>query len=94
MPATNETIDSTPNPQAVTVVMAVIRAVLIALGAVGVTVSLDSNTAMLLASAIVTIGGVVWQLWEQWRQARMRHDAAVASAKGAKAIQHRDYSNA
>lgn len=88
----NLTIDSTPNPQAIVVIMAVLRALIVILGAAGVmTAQYTDAQLMPLAGALAVIGGLGWQVYEQFRQARMRHDAAVASAKGATAVQHVDY---
>lgn len=92
MPARNFTIDASATPQMVSVIMAVLRALLIILGAMGVITAEYTDAQLLpLAGALAVIFGLGWQVFEQFRQARMRHAAAVASAKGGKAVEHVDY---
>lgn len=92
MPVRNLTIDSTPSPQMATVIMALLRAVIIIGGSMGViTAEYTDAQLMPLAGALALIGGIAWQVYEQWRQARVRHSSVVAAAKGARAVQHIDY---
>jgi hypothetical protein len=92
MPRRNMVIDSTPSPQNITIIMALLRAAIIILGAAGVTTAEYTDAQLMpLAGALAVIFGLSWQVYEQFRQGRMRHDAAVASAKGAAAVQHIDY---
>jgi hypothetical protein len=92
MPKRNLTIDSTPNPQMVTLVMALLRALIIILGAAGVTTAEFTDAQLMpLAGALAVIGGLSWQFYEQFRQARIRHASVVASARGASAVQQVDY---
>lgn len=91
MPRRNLTIDSTPSPQMITLIMSILRALLMIAGAAGlITAEFTDAQLMPLAGALAVIGGLSWQVYEQYREARMRHDAAVASAKGASAVQHVD----
>jgi hypothetical protein len=63
--------------------MALLRAGIIILGAMGVTTAEYTDAQLLpLAGALAVIFGLSWQVYEQFRQSRMRHAAAVASAKG------------
>lgn len=92
MPKRNFTIDSTPNPQIVTIIMAVARAVIIILGSMGLlTAQYTDAQLMPLAGALAVLFGLSWQVYEQFRQARIRHSSVVAAAKGARAVQHIDY---
>lgn len=92
MPRRNMTIDSVPSPQTITIIMALLRALIIILGAAGVTTATYTDAQLMpMAGALAVIFGLGWQVYEQFRQSRMRHDAAVASAKGASAVQHVDY---
>lgn len=90
-----QTIDSNPNPQTITLVMAGIRILLLVLSGAGIITAEYTDQQLLpFASALVFLGGGAWEVYEQWRQQHMRHAAAVASARGARAVQHKDYSNA
>jgi hypothetical protein len=92
MPRRNMVIDSTPSPQNITIIMALLRAAIIILGAAGVTTAEYTDAQLMpLAGALAVIVGLSWQVYEQFRQGRIRHDAAVASAKGGTAVQHIDY---
>lgn len=87
------TIDSTPNPQVIAIIMALIRAGLILFGAVGLVTTHYTDAQIAgVSGALAAIIGIGWQVYEQFRQARLRHAAAVASARGARAVQHKDYS--
>ena len=88
----DNTIPSTPNPQITALVAAVLRAIVTILGSVGITIGVTDSTIATVAGAIALVIGVAWTIYEQFRQAKLRHAAAVASARGAKAVQHRDYS--
>lgn len=88
----NLTIDSTTAPQTITVIMALLRAGIIILGAAGVTTAQYTDAQLMpLAGALALIFGLGWQVFEQWRQARIRHSSVVAAARGAAAVQHIDY---
>jgi hypothetical protein len=92
MPKRNLTIDSTPAPQTVTIIMALLRAGIIILGAAGVTTAEYTDAQLLpLAGALAVIVGLSWQVIEQYRQSRIRHASVVAAARGASAVQHIDY---
>lgn len=92
MPATNETISADGSPQVTALIMAIIRVVLIGLGAAGITVpAFTDATLVAVAGAVSLLVGSVWAVVEQFRQARLRRDSAVASAKGGRAVQHIDY---
>jgi hypothetical protein len=83
MPRRNMVIDSTPSPQNITIIMALLRAAIIILGAAGVTTAEYTDAQLMpLAGALAVIFGLAWQVYEQFRQSRIRHDAAV---------QHIDY---
>jgi hypothetical protein len=92
MPKRNLTIDAAATPQVISVVMALLRALLIILGAMGVITAEYTDAQLLpLAGALAVIFGIGWQVFEQFRQSQMRHAAAVASAKGGRAVEHVDY---
>jgi hypothetical protein len=92
MPRRNMVIDSLLVPQTISIIMALLRAVLIILGAMGVITAEYTDAQLLpLAGALAVIFGLGWQVYEQFRQSRMRHAAAVASAKGGRAVEHIDY---
>jgi hypothetical protein len=86
------TIDSTANPQTLSVAAAIFRWLLTVLG-VSAWWSAHFTDAQTLSiiGAITTIVMLAWHAYEPFRQARMRHAAAVASARGGKAVQHKDY---
>jgi hypothetical protein len=92
MPKRNLTIESVPSPQTITIIMAVLRALIIILGAAGVTTAEFTDAQLMpMAGALAVIFGLGWQVYEQFRQARIRHASVVASARGASAVQHLDY---
>lgn len=87
-----KTVASTPNPQITVLVMALLRALIIIAGAVGLTIGTYTDAQLApLAGAISLIVGLSWTAYEQFRQARIRHATAVASARGGKAVQKRDF---
>jgi hypothetical protein len=92
MPKRNLTIDSTPSPQTITIIMALLRALIIILGAAGITTAEYTDAQLLpVAGALAIIFGLSWQVVEQFRQSRIRHSSIVAAAQGARAVQHVDY---
>jgi anaerobic C4-dicarboxylate transporter len=70
MPRRNMVIDSTPSPQNITIIMALLRAGIIILGAMGVTTAeyTDAQLMPLGRSALAVIFGLAWQVYEQFRQ--------------------------
>jgi hypothetical protein len=86
------TIDSTSNPQTLAVAASIFRWVLTVLGVSAWWYNhfTDAQTLTILG-AIITLATLAWHAYEPFRQARMRHAAAVASARGGKAVQHKDY---
>ncbi len=76
------TVPSSATPTLQSLVYTLLRAVMLALGAVGVGVGANINDGalMVIAGALVTIGTAAWSLWDQVRTARHAHATAVASA--------------
>jgi hypothetical protein len=92
MPRRNMVIDSTPTPQTISIIMALLRAVLIILGAMGVITAEYTDAQLLpLAGALAVIFGLGWQVYEQFRQSRMRHSLRWHLLRVARAVEHIDY---
>jgi hypothetical protein len=86
-PNTEVTISlpSSPNPATTALVAAVIRHVLAALGACGVTIggvtNISDSNLLIVVGANAWLASVCWSLWQKYRQAAHTHAAAQASAK-------------
>lgn len=78
------TVTSTPNPAPTQLVLAVLRAILLVAGVLGVALPAalnDQNTLASLAGAISTLIGIAWQIVAEYQHASTTHAAAVASAQ-------------
>ena len=84
------TIDSTPDPTIQTLVYALIRAVLMLLGAIGVSTpawASQPSSLWAMAGAISLIVGIIWSIVQKFQAAKQTHSAAVASAKLGRPVQ-------
>jgi DMSO reductase anchor subunit len=75
---------STPNPAPAQLVLAVLRAVLLVAGVLGLTLPAalnDQSTLAALAGAVSTLVGIGWQVIAEFQHADTTHAAAVASAQ-------------
>lgn len=75
---------STPNPAPTQLVLAVLRAMLLIAGVLGLTLPAalnDQSTLAALAGAISTLGGIGWQVVAEFQAAHAKHAVAVASAQ-------------
>lgn len=92
-PMPNGTItDSTSTPIPSNVVYSILRAFLLLLGALGVTLPAalnDQSAVANIAGVIAILIGMVWQPIAEWRHAKATHNAAIASATLGRAVQVR-----
>jgi hypothetical protein len=75
---------STPNPAPTQLVLAILRAMLLIAGVLGLTLPAalnDQSTLAAFAGAISTLGGIGWQIVAEFRHASTTHAVAVASAQ-------------
>jgi hypothetical protein len=82
------TVPSSPAPQTATVVAAIVRIIMMGLGAYGFHPSGDPAA---IAAAISLLIGAGWEIYEQWRQAHVRHESVMATYRMARPIQKKDY---
>lgn len=81
LPPVLPTAPSSPDPDTVTLVCAVIRALLQLASGLGLAVGTYSDsTVTLIASAIVAIGTVAWSLYQKIRAKQKDHLGSVATA--------------
>lgn len=86
---TSPLVPSDPNTSYITLVAAIIRAVLQILSGFGFAWALTVNGSQvqLVASAVVMLATVVWSLIQKMQAARNTHDVAVMSATVGKPVQ-------
>jgi hypothetical protein len=79
---------STPSPETQVLLAAAIRAILAALGGVGITwgAKVDQSTVEIAAGALSVIAALGWSVWQKFWQAKLDHAGNVASARQSKAI--------
>lgn len=82
------TAPSTPNPETITLIMTAIRAVIMILGAFGITwgAKVDQATWEVVAGGLAILIGLAWSLIQKFQQARLDHAGNVASARGGVAV--------
>lgn len=82
-------VESTPNPSYVALVTALVRAGLQIAAGAGFTwaLAVNGDQVQMAVSALIGLGTVVWSEWQKVAAARREHQIAVASARGAKAVQ-------
>ena len=72
---------SSPDPDLVTLVATLIRAILQLAAGLGIAVGAQSDSMItIIASAIVAIGTIVWSIVQKYRATQRDHAGSVASA--------------
>ena len=88
VPVDSGLADSTPDPQVVTLVTALLRHLLTIASTVGVYHGVISDSALYtISGAVVASAMVGWSLYQKIQAARKDHASSVASAKAGKALQ-------
>jgi hypothetical protein len=83
-PTTQPTVPSTSTPSTQQLVAELIQDGALALGALGLsTPAIFSNPSVdyQIAGAVLTIGGIVYSLYDKFKTAKATHASAVASAR-------------
>lgn len=82
-------VPTDPRPPSSALILAVLRGLLMALGAAGISVPAalqNQDNLTQIAGAIAFLIGLSLQIWAEYRQAAAVHRAAVASANCGRAV--------
>lgn len=86
--ADDKSVPSTPDPEIVTLVAALIRDVLTIGATLGVVHGVYSDSVIsIIAGAIVGVGSIVWSLYQKYSAKRRDHEGSVLSAARGVALQ-------